>query len=72
MTWEKGHEGLETETQTPNETKKAHEMLTCLLAREYLYALNASKAGALRCTDTHRQLYLADQEGAAGMIRSSH
>ena len=43
-----------------------------MLAGELPYALDASKAEALRCTDTHRQLYLADQEGAAGMIRSSH
>ena len=65
---------METKGTAQSETKKDIEKtLTCLTAREFPYALDASKAEALRCTDTHRQ-HLPDesQESAAGMIRSRH
>ena len=49
---------IETKEAAHSETKKDIEkMLTCLPAREFPYALDASKAKALRCTDTRRPAF---------------
>ena len=42
---------------TAKQREDIEEMLTCLLARELPYALHASKAEALRCTDTRRTAF---------------
>ena len=64
---------METKGTAQSETKKDIEKtLTCLTARGLPYALDASKAEALRCTNTHRQQLPDKQEDAAGMIRSRH
>ena len=53
--------------------RKACEMPTCLLAGDFPYALNASKASESTQMHRHaRQPDLASQESAVGMRKSRH